>query len=196
MSKIEVEDLSIPDAPPPKRPAIPGITPSQIDIAGGTITGVDRMDEIARQKLPVEAKLVLMCEEVKGVTGRDPRGGGHAIVARPRVILQLLVDLRITQLQASLGTGLVRMQRPIVISTSRGRKGETVCEADIIGWWRDIPIAVRSSVVDDNLHCLPLERIPESKMIDRQRAGQLRVATHQGGFEALDDLREEPARPS
>jgi len=187
VSKIEVEDLTISDAPAPAKVATPGVTPSQLDTSAGTITGVDKLDGLDRSKLPVEAKLILLCQEVKAVTGRDPRGGGHAIVGRPRVVLQLLIDADARPL-----VGIIRLQRPMVIGTSKLKNGETVGDADIVGWWQDIPIAVRSTVMDDNIHAVPLERVPRSLGIDRKQAGRIRMAAHHGGVQAMDDLRDDP----
>lgn len=189
MSKIEVEDLTLPDAPSPASVAIPGVTPSQIETSQGVITGVDKMDELARSQLPFEAKLVLMCEEVRAHTGQDPRGGGHAIVARPRVILQMLIDAEVGPFST-----MVRLQRGVVIGNKK-IDGSHVGESDIVGWWRDIPIAVRSTVTDDKVRCLPLRKIPASLGVDRQRAGQMRMVAHKGGFQALDDLRDDPQGP-
>jgi hypothetical protein len=65
----------------------------------------------------------------------------------------------------------VRLHKPVVIGT---------LNADLVGWWMDVPLLVRCTVVDDQLHCLPLEKIPESIMPDRQTAGQLRMNAHNG----------------
>jgi hypothetical protein len=187
VSKIEVEDLTITDLPQPEKPAISGVTPTQI----GSITGVDAKDTLDRAKMPAEAKLLLLAEECRGIVGRDPRGGGFALVGRPRVIMQLMVDADVTPFG-----GIIRLQRAVVIATSRGRQGETVGESDIIGWWQDIPIALRSTTTDDKLHCMPLDKIPRSLPIDRQQAGRLRIAAHNGGMQGLILLREDERSPS
>lgn len=156
-------------------------TPSQI----GSVTGIDRMDGLDRKKLDPEIKLALLCEEARYHYGRDPRGlgaGDFSFVGRPRVILQLLVDLGVT----SGLTSVVKLQRAMVIAQSKDRR--TVADADVVGWWRNIPIAVRCTVKDDQLWLLPVDKIPESKQIDRRQAGSLRVAAHNG---RLSQLREQ-----
>jgi len=157
-------------------------TPRQI----GSVVGVDRMDGLDRQKLRPEIKLALLCEEAKAIYGRDPRGmgaGGFAFVARPRVLLQLLVDLGVN----SGLTSVIRLQRAMVIAQSRSDRGRTVADADIVGWWQNIPIAVRCKVRDDQLWILPIDKIPESMQIDRRQAGSLRVAAHNGKLSFLRD---------
>lgn len=155
-------------------------TPAQI----GSVVGVDRMDGLDRQKLRPEIKLALLCDEARSVHGRDPRGlgaGGFAFVARPRVILQLLIDLGVN----SGLTSVIRLQRAMVIAQSRSNR--TVADADVVGWWENIPIAVRSKVRDDQLWILPIDRIPESMQIDRRQAGRLRTAAHNGKLHLLRD---------
>jgi hypothetical protein len=156
------------------------VTPGQI----GSITGVDRMDSIDRAKLPAEVKFHLLCDEARSTHGRDPRGGGFAIVGRPRVILQVMQD---SGVRSSMISPLIRLQRAVVVSTSLGKRGETVGEADIVGWWQDIPIAVRSAAVGDNLYVVPLDKIPASHHVDRVRAGELRMAAHYGKLHTLRD---------
>lgn len=134
----------------------------------------DRLDAIDREALPVTTKLRLLLEETKVLYAQDPRSGGFAIVARPRIILLMLIELLSTKAEFVL-------QRPIVI-------GDGI-ESDIIGWFCDVPIRVRSTVSDDNVHCLRSEMIPSSLRVDRQRAGQLRMAAH-SGTESLNDLKE------
>lgn len=142
-------------------------TPSQI----GDVVGVDRMDSLDRQKLDPRIKLQLLAAETKIRYGRDPRSGGMQIVGRPRVILQLLMDMKVGGLSSD-----IRLERPIMFGTR---------DADVVGHWEGVPIVVRSSVVDDRLWCLPIEKIPPSSQVDRQRAGQLRVSAHAGRLEAL-----------
>lgn len=137
----------------------------------GSVVNVDRMDSLDRQKLDPQIKLRLLCEEVKVHYGVDPRSGGFSIVARPRMILQLLIDIDLNSL-----TNQIRLEKPIIIGP--------VC-GDRVGWWCDIPIIVRSTVVDDNIYCIKTTKIPESKRVDRQRAGQLRVAAHNRTLELL-----------
>lgn len=145
-------------------------TPSQI----GSIVGVDRMDTIDRAKQDPRTKLELLAIEMKRTTGRDPRGGGMAFVGRPRVILQLLIDLGVkSALQNE-----IKLHQPVVIGKD---------DADIVGWWQDVPILVRSTAVADQLYCIARDKIPESKQIDRQRAGQLRMGAHYGKLEMLRD---------
>lgn len=145
-------------------------TPTQV----GDVVNVDRMDSLDRQKLDPKVKFQLLAAETKNRYQRDPRAGGFAFVARPRVWLQILLDLKVGPF-----TSEIRLHKPVVIGATNG---------DIVGWWNDIPLMVRCTVTDDNLHCLPLKKIPESIMPDRQTAGQLRIHAHNG---KLDQLRED-----
>jgi len=144
-------------------------TPAQI----GSVVGVDRMDGIDRQKLDPLIKLQLLCAEAKVTHGRDPRSGGFSIVGRPRVVLQLLLDL---QRKGSLGA--IRLERPVIL----GDIG-----ADAVGWWSDVPILVRGNVVNDQLWIVQSDKIPRSSPSDRQRAGLLRTHAHAGRLEILRD---------
>lgn len=147
-------------------------TPTQI----GSVVNVDKMDSLDRAKLDPQIKFQLLCAEARVTYGRDPRSGGFSFVARPRVILQLLEDLRVGPLSS-----VIRLQRAVVIATSR-----TVDSgADVVGWWSDVPIVVRCNVKDDSLWVLPNERIISSKPIDRNTAGQLRMAAHHDKLDAL-----------
>lgn len=149
-------------------------TPHQI----GSIVNVDRMDTIDRAKLDPTIKFQLLCAEAKATHGRDPRSGGFAFVARPRVMRQLLIDLNVGPLSSS----IVRLQRAVVVATSRTESG-----ADFVGWWSDVPLVVRCTVVNDSLWVLPLERIPPSKPVDRNTAGRIRMAVHYGKLAELGD---------
>lgn len=142
-------------------------TPKQI----GDVVGVDRMDSIDRAKLDPLIKLQLLSAETKSTTGRDPRGGGFAFVCRPRVMLQLLIDCK-----AGPFTSGIRLNKAVVLGSKDG---------DVVGWWEDIPLIVRCNVVDDNLHCVPRDKIPDSKMIDRRRAGELRLHAHNNVLDRL-----------
>lgn len=132
----------------------------------GDVVGIDRLDEIDRQKLDPRIKLQLLAAEAKEKYGRDPRAGGLVFVARPRVLLQLLIDLNVGPFSTE-----IRLHKPIVIG---------VADADLIGTWQDVPIVARSIVVDDKLYVVRREELPPSSGIDRQRAGQLRVHAHAG----------------
>src|SRR5579885_3258065 len=115
-------------------------TPKQID----EVVGIDRMDAIDRQKLDPRIKLQLLCAEMKSTCGRDPRAGGMSFVARPRVILQLFLDIQKEHRVFTAGSvGDIRLQRPVVIGHDDG---------DIVGWWQDVPIKVRCTVRDDNFY--------------------------------------------
>lgn len=140
--------------------------PKQIE----SVVGVDRMDSLDRQGLDPRIKLQLLAAETKTTTGQDPRSGGHAIVGRPRVILQLLLDMG--------GRDGIKLERPVIIGSAGG---------DVVGWWQDVPIIVRCNVVDDRLWCLKQDLIPESKMIDRRRAGELRLNAHGGTLMRLKE---------
>ena len=145
-------------------------TPIQI----GSVVGIDRMDVIDRAKQHPRTKLELLAIETKNITGQDPRGGGYAFVARPRVVLQLMLDLNI---RSALQTD-IRLHQAVVI-------GER--DADIIGWWMDVPILVRCTVSSDKLFCVRRDQIPPSSMIDRQTAGRIRMGAHYGKLETLRD---------
>lgn len=145
-------------------------TPAQI----GDVTNVDRMDSIDRAKLDPQIKFHLLCAEAKATHGRDPRSGGFAFVARPRVLLQLLKDLSIkSQIQS-----IIRLQRAVVLGTH---------ESDVLGWWMDVSILVRCTVRDDQLWVVPIDRIPESKPVDRATAGRLRMGAHYGKLDEIGD---------
>lgn len=137
-------------------------TPKQI----GDVVGVDRMDSLDRQKLDPRIKLQLLAAEARNKYSRDPRSGGFAFVARPRVLLQLLLDLDVGPFSSD-----IKLHKAIVIGTHN---------SDVVGWWQDVPLIVRCTVVNDNLHCLPLSKIPSSIGPDRQTAGQLRLNAHNG----------------
>jgi hypothetical protein len=151
-----------------KTPPLSAETPAQV----GSVVGVDRMDTIDRAKQDPRTKLELLALETKATTGRDPRGGGAVFVARPRIVLQLLLDLGVkSALQSE-----IKLHDAVVI-------GERA--ADIVGWWQGVPIIVRSTVCDDRLHCVAIDKVPQSQRVDRQRAGQLRMAAHYGKLETL-----------
>lgn len=141
----------------------------------GDVVDVERLDKIDRQKLDPRVKLQLLAMEAKAVYGRDPRGDnkGMAIVGRPRVILQLLLDLGIGAFSTEF-----QLHKPIVIGTT---------DADLVMRWMGCPVIVRCNVVDDQLWCLPVDKIPESKQIDRLRAGELRLNAHGGTLSRLRD---------
>jgi hypothetical protein len=147
-------------------------TPSQI----GSVIGVDRMDSIDRAKLEPEVKFQLLCAEARALYGRDPRSGGFAFVGRSRVLLQLLKDVS-TKSILSLGS-IIKLQRAVVLGKE---------DSDIIGWWSDVPIIVRGNIRNDDLWLVALNRIPESKPADRQRAGKLRMAAHYGQLDQVRD---------
>jgi hypothetical protein len=151
-----------------KTPPISAATPAQV----GSVVGVDRMDVIDRARQHPLTKLELLCIEMKNTLGRDPRGGGFAFVARPRVVLQLLLDLDVKSALQS----VVRLQEAVVI-------GER--DSDVVGWWQNVPIIVRSTCIADRLFCLDQTKIPLSSRVDRQRAGQLRMAAHYGKLATL-----------
>lgn len=145
-------------------------TPKQID----DVVGIDRMDKLDRQKLDPRVKLQLLAAETRNKFSRDPRSGGFAFVARPRVILQLLIDMNVGPFSND-----IKLHKAVVLGTNN---------ADVVGWWQDVPILVRCTVTDDNLHCLPLTKIPDSIMPDRQTAGQLRVHAHNGSLPILREI--------
>lgn len=136
------------------------------------VVGVDRVDELDRQKLSPVIKFQLLCAEVKERFGRDPRSGGFVFVARPRAMLQLLIDIRAADISA------IKLERP-VIAGSRG--------GDVVGWWSGVPVVVRSTTVDDNLWCVREDDLPPSLMVDRARAGELRLAAHHGRLDSLKE---------
>lgn len=162
----------------PAKPAIAGVTPSQVTSNGITVTGVDRMDTVDRAKLDPRIKLQLMASECRAIYGVDPRGadGKFSIVGRPRAILQLLIDMSANGFSS--GADAIRLQRAMVIGSRDG-------DADIVGWWGDVPIAVRSTTIDDRLFVMPTEKLPPSIMPDRQQAGRMRMAGHSGALKEL-----------
>lgn len=135
------------------------------------IVNATQMDTYDREKLSPWVKLRLLMEEAKVQYGRDPRSGGFAIVMRPRVALQLLIDAKLDSI-----TNEIKLERPVIAGT-RG--------ADVVGFWQDIPIIVRGTVVDDNVHVVRVDKIPDSSQIERRRAGELRLAAHSGRLESL-----------
>lgn len=148
-------------------------TPTQI----GSIINVDRMDSIDRAKLDPQIKFQLLCAEARATYGRDPRSGGFAFVARPRVLRQLLIDMNVGPLSS-----IIKLQRAVIVATSKTNSG-----ADLVGWWEEVPLMNRCTVIDDALWVLPLERIPPSKPIDRNTAGRIRMAAHYGKLVELGD---------
>lgn len=144
-------------------------TPQQI----GEVTNIDRMDSIDRAKLEPRVKLQLLAAEARHKYSRDPRSGGFAIVGRPRVLLQMLIDLAVGPFSSD-----VRLHKAVVIGATNG---------DIVGWWQDVPIMVRSTTVGNALVCVPLDKIPPSSNVDRQRAGQLRINAHSGTLSRLKE---------
>lgn len=153
-------------------PLRPGV-PSQI----GSVVGVDRMDSVDRASLDPRVKLQLLCAEMKERSGRDPRAGGFVFVGRPAVILQLLLDLNAGPLTTDvLG---VRLNRAVIV----GQR-----DADVAGWWQDIPIVVRCTTRTDELYCIPVESLPPSRIEDRQRCGVLRLHGHRGTLDRVREL--------
>lgn len=146
------------------------MTIKQID----SVVGIDRMDTIDRQKLDPRVKFKLLCEEMKEKLGEDPRHGGFCFVARPRVMLQVLIDLKV----GPFTSWDVMLEKAIII----GAEG-----ADVVCTWERVPLVVRCNVSNDQLYCVRLSQLPSSKPIDRQRAGQLRIAAHAGRLESLRD---------
>lgn len=137
----------------------------------GDVIDVERLDEKARKELDPLIKLQLLMVEAKTRFGADPRDGNDrfAIVGRPRVLLQVMIDLkdRIRQ---------VKLQRPAVFG---------LIGADTIGWWEKVEIIVRCCTIDDRLYCMPKDKIPQSSRNDRQRAGMIRMHAHEGSLERL-----------
>ena len=136
--------------------------------------GSTHMDVLDREKLDPNVKMKLVCEEMKDKSGRDPRAGGFAFVGRPRVMLQVMMDFKV----GPFTNADIRLHDAVVVGSNNG---------DVIAWWQDIPMLIRCNVKDDKLYCLPLNQIPPSKGLDRQRAGQLRIAAHNGALERLKD---------
>lgn len=137
------------------------------------VTNIDRMDSQDRQKLNPRVKLILLCEEARATLGRDPRGGHVFLVARPRVLLQLLLDLQELKM-----LDLIQLQRPVVLGADGG---------DVVGWFDGAPIVARCQAVDDRLYAVAEEQMPESRMIDRRRAAELRMHAARGTLANLRD---------
>lgn len=132
-------------------------TPAQV----GSVVGVDRMDSEDRSKLDVRTKLELLATETKNLTGRDPRGGGYAFVGRPSVMLQLFIDGKVGPF-----CDLIELHKAVVVGSTNG---------DVVGWWQGVPLLVRCNAVGHKLYCVPLDQIPEDKLVDRRQAGALRL---------------------
>jgi hypothetical protein len=154
-------------------------TPKQI----GDVVGIDRMDSVDREKLDPRVKLQLLAEETKRTTGRDPRAGGYAFVARPRIVLQILLDLGQSMV------GKLRRDNTITkeeldklreeIQLDRGLFGDSVAK------WSGVPIIVRCTTANDELWCLENSKIPRALPIDHDRARLLRDAAWNGLLEEL-----------
>lgn len=158
------------------------------------IVGVDRMDTLDRSKLDPRIKLTLMALECRAQHGRDMRAGGFSIACRPRVALQIAIDLATAGLLSGFSSEF-RLQRAVVLG-SRDCADVGPDGADVVFWWTDpsadgpgVPLIVRSSVKNDQPWCVPTGQIPRSTMTDRQRAGQIRMSAHHG-LEKLNLLRE------
>lgn len=142
---------------------------------------VTKFGEEDRQKLGAITKLQLLMAEAKQKYGRDPRGCDHfVIVGRPRVVLQMLIDLPQILTSMSTTTSGMRFERPVIAGTRN---------ADCVGWWENVPVIVRCTVVDDKLYCLPKDKVPEDTMLDRRTASEIRLCAHKGP-DALFGLRE------
>jgi hypothetical protein len=139
------------------------------------VVNIDKLDTIDRQKLDPRVKLQLLCTEAKLLHGRDPRSrvSGLSFVGRPRVVLQLFLDFIKFGCFAD-----IKLERPVIV----GRGG-----ADLVGWWCDVAIVVRSTTRDDRLWIVPDANIPESQMVDRRQAAALRMHAHAGSLEGLRD---------
>lgn len=139
----------------------------------GNITNVDRLDKLDRQKLDPRIKLELLMLEAKATIGVDPRSGRDLhIVARPRTILQMLLDLE--KLKA---LDDIELERPTLYGM----------DADRVGRWKGVLIVVRSSVKDDNIYVVAADKIPSSSNVDRRRASELRMHAHAGSLQRLRD---------
>lgn len=144
---------------------------------------VETLDAIDRKNLDVRQKLQAECQAAKTKFGVDPRGhqDKFSICARPRVMLQLMIDMSKTiQLAGGLTkmVGEVRLNKPVVLGSTDG---------DVVGWWNDIPLRVRSNVSGDFITCQPNDKIPESTMTDRRQAGIIRLHAHAGSLDAVRD---------
>lgn len=154
-----------------------GDAPKQI----GDVVGVDRMDELDRQKLDPRIKLQLLMAEAKVAFGADPRSGhGISVFGLPRVILQLMLDLK-----ADGHLGILRLQTATVV-------GYDEQGADVVAFYENVPIKVRCCVVGDRLVAYPDDKAPKSKQIDRRKAAEIRLAAHSN---QLDRLREDEPDP-
>jgi hypothetical protein len=131
------------------------------------------MDEVDRQELDPRIKLQLLCAEAKEKYGADPRGriGEFCVVGRPRVVLQLMIDIGAGTFSTEL-----RLNRAIVLGSHDILLDPS--GADVVGWWQDIPVVVRSSTIGDVLRACRLTELRPSHQMDRRQAGVLRVAGH------------------
>lgn len=146
------------------------LAPAQI----GDVVGVDRMDTVDRQKLDPRVKLQLLCAEAKATFGADPRGGGFAIVGRPRVVLQLMLDIQqICDVRRE-----IKLERAVILGD----------DAHVVGSWDRVPIWIRCRTNDDNLHVCKLDIIPAALPVDKVKASVIRTYAHRG---KLEDIRVE-----
>ncbi len=122
----------------------------------------DMNDTIDRKRAAADAKLEYICGKAAAIFGKDPRGGGFSFVARPRTIEQLLSELSQTQRT---------LQRPVVI----GQTG-----ADVIFWWKQVPMVLRHMVKGDDVWVMPDDCVAPSLLDDRRVAAEIRLAAHRG----------------
>lgn len=144
-------------------------------------TGRTQLDEVDRRELDPRVKLQLLCAEARVEYGDDPRAGGFCFVGRPAFVLQLLIDIGAGPLSSELRLNdsmIVGSQD--VLTTSRG--------ADVVGWWRDIPIVVRSSTIKDGIVCCRLSQLRPSHQVDRRQSGIMRRHGHNGTLHLVREL--------
>jgi hypothetical protein len=141
----------------------------------GNVANIERLDSLDRQKLDPLIKLVLLCEEARVAIGRDPRAenSGISIVGRPRVILNLMLDMLSAKHEDE-----IMLERPVILGSNGG---------DVVGSWLGAKIIVRCNVVDDRLWAVEDTKIPRSSMNDRRLAAELRMHGHRGTLDVLLD---------
>lgn len=126
----------------------------------------DREDALDIINKPAGEKLTILCNLAKEHYQQDPRGGGFAFVARPRVIAQLWSELP-------------QMQRDLAKTMSYG-DNDGKGDGDVVGYWCNIPIKARHNVKDDNVNIMKLTKLRPSAQQDRQLAGEMRMRAARG----------------
>lgn len=155
--------------------------PRRIPVEIVQATGRIQLDEVDRQELDPRIKLQLLCTEARQEYGADPRGGGFCFVGRPAYVLQLLIDIGAGPLSSEL-----RLNKSMIVGAADILTDPS--GADVVGWWRDIPVVVRSSTVKDGLVCCRLDQLRPSHQVDRRQSGVMRRHGHNSTLDRVREL--------